>query len=68
MPQPLLGILLQLTVLIIAGLTTFYPHWEGEFSVLHYEFYCMVGGTVLLTFGLIICASVVDQRYRKREL
>jgi hypothetical protein len=57
-----LGISLQLLVLIIAGLTTFYPNWEGKFSVQLYEFYCMAGGTILLTFGLIICASVVNRR------
>lgn len=71
-PAAILGILLQLTVLIIAGLTTFHPHWKGKFSVQLYEFYCMAGGTVLLSFGLTICVSVVDQRtkettYKTRE-
>jgi len=62
----ILGISLQLLVLTIAGLTTFYPHWKGEFSVKLFEFHCMVGGTLLLTFGLIICALVVEQSTVKR--
>jgi hypothetical protein len=55
------GILLQFAVLVIAGLTTFYPDWNQIFSIKLYEFYCMVAGTVSLTVGLIICVSVVDQ-------
>lgn len=57
----ILGIYLQLLVLIIAGLTTFYPHWKDTFSIRLYAFYCVVGGTFLLTFGLITCVLAVDQ-------
>ena len=61
----ILGIVLQTTVLIVAGLTTFYPHWRRQFPVQLYEFYCIAVGTSLLTSGLIICASVVEQRTQK---
>ena len=57
----ILGISLQLLVLIIARLTTFYPHWKDRFSIRLYAFYCVVGGTLLLTFGLITCVLAVDQ-------
>jgi hypothetical protein len=58
----ILGISLELLVLVIAGLTKFHPQWKGRFAVELFDFYCMLGGTVLLTFGLIICALSVEQR------
>ena len=55
------GISLQLVVLTIAGLTTFHPQWKAKYPVQPYEFYCMAGGTLLLTIGLVTCALTVEQ-------
>jgi ankyrin repeat protein len=55
------GISLQLLVLTIAGMTTFHPQWKAKYPVKLYEFCCMAVGTVLLTFGVITCALMVEQ-------
>jgi hypothetical protein len=55
------GISLQLLVLTIAGLTSFHPHWKKTYPTQPYDFWCMAGGTLLLTCGLITCSLTVEQ-------
>jgi hypothetical protein len=62
----ILGVLLQLTVLIIAGLTAYYPRWKEGFSIEPYEFDCTIWGTLTLTIGLIVCTSVVDRSTKEK--
>jgi hypothetical protein len=55
------GISLQLLVLTIAGLTSFHPHWKETYPTQPYDFWCLAGGTLLLTCGLITCSLTVEQ-------
>ncbi|KAI5815823.1 hypothetical protein BZA77DRAFT_247928, partial [Pyronema omphalodes] len=59
-----LGILVQVVVLVIAGLVSYHPGWnliKGGTLVQHYAYPLTSGGTILLVLGMFICAGVIDQ-------
>ncbi|KAI5816232.1 hypothetical protein BZA77DRAFT_65879 [Pyronema omphalodes] len=58
------GILVQITVLVVAGLVSYHPGLKltkGGTSVQEYAYPLTSGGTLLLVLGMFICASVVEQ-------
>lgn len=63
----LVGVILQLGVLIISGLITYFPSVESKFkkegkTPARYAYPFMAGGTVVLVFGMLICSHVVEHR------
>ena len=63
----LVGVILQLGVLIISGLITYFPSVESKFkkegkTPVRYAYPFMAGGTVILVFGMLICSHVVEHR------
>ncbi|KAF5648445.1 ankyrin repeat [Fusarium tjaetaba] len=58
------GILLQLGVLVYFGFITYYPTLKfkkDDKQVLGYAFPFSAGGTLVLVFGMLLCARVVDR-------
>ncbi|KAA8894727.1 hypothetical protein FN846DRAFT_785993 [Sphaerosporella brunnea] len=60
------GVVLQSGVLVFTGLSVYYPTWNSRFRkdglpVRSYAYPVMSIGTVLLTFGLVICSAVVER-------
>ncbi|KAF5712779.1 ankyrin repeat [Fusarium mundagurra] len=58
------GILLQLGVLVYFGFITYYPTLKfkkDDKQVLGYDFPFSAGGTLVLVFGMLLCARVVDR-------
>ncbi|KAI5815819.1 hypothetical protein BZA77DRAFT_73218 [Pyronema omphalodes] len=60
----LLGIVVQVAVLVIAGFASYHSGWnltQGGSLVQGYAYPLTSGGTILLVLGMFICASVIDQ-------
>ncbi|KAK2759885.1 hypothetical protein FQN54_002619 [Arachnomyces sp. PD_36] len=60
----IIGIVLQLAVLVFAGMTTYYPPWKlqkdgGEID--GYAFPLTAAGTLTLVAGVLICSFVIEQ-------
>ncbi|KAF8533084.1 hypothetical protein BDD12DRAFT_696580, partial [Trichophaea hybrida] len=60
----LFGVLIQLAVLVVAGLGSYYPHWKlikGGLPVKGYAYPLTAVGTMVLVAGMFVCASIVEQ-------
>lgn len=67
------GVVLQLGMLIFSALTVYHPTFKLKFlkdgkQVGKYAYPTMVGGTILLTVGMVICAAVIEQSTQEKEL
>ncbi|KAF8251592.1 ankyrin [Wilcoxina mikolae CBS 423.85] len=62
----LIGTLLQISVLVFAGLGVLWSQWNGKFNKagkqpLLYAFPTMAAGTVALVVGMFLCAHIIDR-------
>ena len=55
-----LGILVQLSILVVAGLDCYLYHWTLPSRGPLYSFPCFLVGTLGLSMGIFICGHVVD--------
>ncbi|KPM42985.1 hypothetical protein AK830_g3571 [Neonectria ditissima] len=65
-----IGSILQLGVLVYAGLATYYPVLKfpkGENPVAAYAFPSTAAGTLILAMGLLLCAHVVESSTTERR-
>lgn len=63
------GAFLQLGVLVYAGLITYYPSLKftkDDKPVASYAYPCTAAGTLLLVFGIALCAHVVESSTREK--
>ena len=57
----LCGVILQLAVLVVEAMATYYFHWEkGGRSVAEYAFPLTSIGTLGLVYGMYLCAYIID--------
>jgi len=62
----LIGTLLQISVLVFAGLGVLWSHWKGKFNkggkqVQLYAFPTMAAGTLALVVGMFLCAHIIER-------
>lgn len=62
----LIGTLLQIGVLVFAGLGALWSHWKGKFNkggkrVQLYAFPTMAAGTLALVVGMFLCAHIIER-------
>lgn len=64
----MVGVLLQLAVLLFAGMTTYYPPWKLQKDgreIQSYAFPLTAAGTLTMSSGMLICSFVVEQSSKK---
>lgn len=62
------GVILQVAVLLFAGLTTYYPPWKLQKDGREIQFYAFpltAAGTLAMAAGVLICSFVVEQSSEK---
>lgn len=66
----IVGVLLQLAVLVFAGMTTYYPPWKLQKDgreIQSYAFPLTATGTITMAAGMLICSFVVEQSSTKAD-
>lgn len=65
----MIGTIIQVMILVLSAFTVYLWSWRaGSNMISSYGFPCYLVGTILLTFGLLGCARVIQRSSRVHEL